>query len=67
MLDTWCERVGRDPAEVERTVLIDESTRSTSSTRSSRQARTHLIVELGTKGEEPFDLAPVQRLLDLRG
>ena len=26
----------------------------------------HLIVELGTKGDTPFDLAPVHRLLELR-
>jgi probable F420-dependent oxidoreductase len=66
VLDTWCERVGRDPAEVERTVLIEvhEIDQLDAFLEAGVQ---HLIVELGTKGEEPFDLAPVQRLLDLRG
>ena len=54
------------PGEVERTVLIesDEIDQLDAFLEAGAQ---HLIVGLGTKGEEPFDLAPVQRLLDLRG
>lgn len=66
VLDDWCERVGRDPAEVERTVLIEvpEVDQAEAFLEAGAQ---HLIVELGTSGSDPFDLAPLQRLLDLRG
>ena len=66
VLDEWCERVGRDPAEIERTVLIDadEVDRMDDFLVAGAQ---HLIVGLGTTGETPFDLAPVQRLMDLSG
>ncbi len=65
VLDQWCERVGRDPGEIERTVLID--TDDVDQTDAFLEAGAqHLIVELGTKGNNPFDLAPVHRLLELR-
>ena len=65
VLDQWCERIGRDPAEIERTILIesDEVDRAEEFVEAGAQ---HLIVELGTTGENPFDLAPVQRLLERR-
>jgi probable F420-dependent oxidoreductase len=66
VLDGWCERVGRDPAEIERTILIEDHEVDRAEEFLEAGAR-HLIVELGTKGGEPFDLTPVQRLLDLRG
>jgi hypothetical protein len=66
VLDSWCEQVGRDPAEVERTVLIEVHEIEQAEAFLEAGAR-HLIVELGTKGSTPFDLAPVRRLLDLRG
>jgi len=65
VLDQSCERIGRDPAEIERTILIesDEVDRAEEFVEAGAQ---HLIVELGTTGENPFDLAPVQRLLERR-
>jgi alkanesulfonate monooxygenase SsuD/methylene tetrahydromethanopterin reductase-like flavin-dependent oxidoreductase (luciferase family) len=65
VLDEWCERIGRDPAEIERTVLIDDDEVDQVEAFLEAGAQ-HLIVGLGTKGESPFDLSPVQRLLDLR-
>jgi probable F420-dependent oxidoreductase len=64
VLDQWCERVGRDPAEIERTILIEDDDVGRAQEYLEAGAR-HLIVELGTKDGEPFDLAPVQRLLEL--
>jgi probable F420-dependent oxidoreductase len=59
VLDAWCERLGRDPAEIERTVLIevDEVDRLDDYVAAGAD---HLIVGL----KHPFDLAPVQTLLD---
>jgi probable F420-dependent oxidoreductase len=65
VLDEWCARVGRDPAAIERTVLIevDEIERFEEFLEAGVQ---HVIVELGTSGETPFDLGPVTRLMQLR-
>jgi probable F420-dependent oxidoreductase len=66
VLDAWCERVGRDPAEIERTVLVDADEVDQAGAFIDAGAQ-HLIVGLGTTGDRPFDLAPVQRLLEQRG
>ena len=59
VLDRWCAKVGRDPAEIERTVLImDEPQTSRWRDYVAAGAR-HLIVGLGT----PFDMAPVAQIL----
>jgi hypothetical protein len=57
--------MGRDPAEIERTILIedDEVDRAEEFVEAGAQ---HLIVELGTSGEAPFDLAPVRALMERR-
>jgi probable F420-dependent oxidoreductase len=66
VLTAWCERAGRDPAEIERTVLIErgEVNRVDAYLEAGAQ---HLIVMLGTDGGRPFDLSPVRQLLDTRG
>lgn len=58
LLDEWCERVGRRPDQIERTVAIgpDEVDRWEEY---RAVGADHLIVMLGA----PFDLAPVERLL----
>jgi probable F420-dependent oxidoreductase len=65
ILDEWCERVGRDPNEVERTVLIDRDDDAGAEAYLDAGAQ-HLILGLGTTGENPFDLTPVRGLLDAR-
>jgi probable F420-dependent oxidoreductase len=60
VLDRWCAEVGRDPSEVERTVgvgahEVDDAERFLDA------GATHLIVMTG----HPYDLAPVERLLEL--
>jgi len=66
VLDQWCERIGRDPAEIERTVLIDPDEVDELEGFLEAGAQ-HLIVGLGASGETAFDLEPVQRLIDQRG
>jgi probable F420-dependent oxidoreductase len=63
VLDEWCERVGRDPAEIERTVACNDPSELDPASVEGFQAAgaTHLILGLG----HPYDLAPVQRLLEL--
>ena len=60
VLDDWCKRVGRDPAEVERTVGIAQHEVDDAEAYLDAGA-THLIVMTG----HPYDLAPVERLLGL--
>jgi probable F420-dependent oxidoreductase len=62
ILDEWCERIGRDPLEIERSVLIDpeETLQLAEFLEAGAQ---HLIVGL----DPPYDLTPVQRLLKARG
>lgn len=61
VLTEWCRKVGRDPAAIERTVLIgpDEASDPDAFLQAGAQ---HLIVRLSAL----FDLAPVQTLLDAR-
>ncbi len=66
VLDGWCERIGRDPKEIERTVLIDDADDIENTDAYLEAGAQHLIVGLGTTGETPFDLAPVRALLDAR-
>ncbi len=58
VLDELCERIGRDPAEIERTALVSEDCDVDALLSAGV---THLILMSG----HPFDLAPLQRLLDL--
>lgn len=59
ILNEWCDRVGRDPNEIERTVLVrpDEVPQWAAFLDAGAQ---HLILSTGT----PFDLAPLRALLD---
>jgi hypothetical protein len=59
VLDTWCERRGRDPSEVERTVLIDAEDVGRLDEYVAAGAE-HVIVGLA----HPFDLTPALALLE---
>ncbi|MGZ4148743.1 MAG: LLM class F420-dependent oxidoreductase [Actinomycetota bacterium] len=63
-LSEWCEKVGRDPAAIERTVLIDDDEVDRWEEFLDAGA-THLIVGLGFERDtaERFDLDPLRRLL----
>jgi probable F420-dependent oxidoreductase len=58
VLDDLCTRIGRDPAEIERTALVaaDADVEALLAA-----GITHLVL----MAAHPFDLAPLQRLLDL--
>jgi probable F420-dependent oxidoreductase len=60
VLDEWCAKAGRDPAEVERTVAIDGSEVANAQAYLDAGA-THIIVMTG----HPYDLDPVARLLEV--
>jgi probable F420-dependent oxidoreductase len=60
VLDEWCAKLGRDPKEIDRTVLINNSELDNVDAYLEAGA-THII--LG--GDAPFDLEPLQRLLKL--
>jgi probable F420-dependent oxidoreductase len=62
VLDKWCEEVGRDPKEIERTAGVNADVVENLDAWLEAGAE-HLIVMVG----EPFDLSPVERLLEARG
>lgn len=62
VLDERCREIGRDPAEVERTILIDVDEVDQVEAFLAAGA-THIIVGAHTSGDRPFDLGPVERLL----
>lgn len=61
ILTDWCNEVGRDPTEIERTVCpnIKELDQLDAYVKAGA---THLILGMGT----PFDLAPVKKMLEWR-
>jgi probable F420-dependent oxidoreductase len=65
VLDDWCRRLGRDPAHVERTVLVEDSTEVVPSAVAAylRSGAEHVIFGVGA----PYDLSPVEALLRLAG
>jgi probable F420-dependent oxidoreductase len=58
VLDQWCDRVGRNPIEIERSILIDED-RLPDADEYADAGVQHLIVAVGY----PFDLEPAARVL----
>jgi probable F420-dependent oxidoreductase len=65
ILTEWCERAGRDPSTIERSVLIEPDEVEKADAYLEAGAR-HLIFMLGTSGGRPFDLSAAQALLKLR-
>lgn len=61
VLDGWCEEVGRDPAEIERTVALMDPADVEQLPELVEAGATHVI--LGRP--DPFDLDPVARMLEL--
>lgn len=62
ILDEWCEKLGRAPSEIERTVAINPADLGTVDALLDAGAD-HVILMTGA----PFDLNPVERLLELAG
>ncbi len=61
VLDNWCAEIGRDPADIERTVAIDPGGVADLDAYLDAGA-THLIVMIG----HPYDLASVEQLIARR-
>ncbi len=66
ILTEWCGKVGRDPAEIERTVMIRGANDVDRVEDYLEAGAQHIILGVGTEGEEPIDLKPIRRLLDAR-
>ncbi|RLE26662.1 MAG: LLM class F420-dependent oxidoreductase [Actinobacteria bacterium] len=62
VLDRWCAEIGRDPAEIERTVAIEPGDAEDVG-RYLDAGATHIIVMIGS----PFDFGPLRSLLAQRG
>lgn len=58
VLDRWCEKVGRDPRAIERTVIINED-HVEQAEQAVVDGASHLILGLGP----PYDLAPFHQTL----
>jgi alkanesulfonate monooxygenase SsuD/methylene tetrahydromethanopterin reductase-like flavin-dependent oxidoreductase (luciferase family) len=63
ILNAWCVRVGRAPATIERTALLNQAGDVDRFEEFLEAGAEHLIVPLGA----PFDLGPVKRLLEEKG
>lgn len=61
LLDQWCEKVGRDPTEIERSVLVDASGLDAVDDYAAAGVQ-HLVVELA----HPYDLGPAAGVLQAR-
>lgn len=59
VLTDWCVRIGRDPAEIERTVLIMGDEQIAAWGDYVEAGATHVIVGM----DHPYDMAPVERLM----
>jgi probable F420-dependent oxidoreductase len=59
VLDQWCERVGRDPAAIERTAFVVKPPAEPEIDTLLAAGATHIIIQL----HDPFDLAPVRDLV----
>jgi probable F420-dependent oxidoreductase len=62
VLDEWCVKLGRDPAEIERTVLLDTGLEIEGLSDFLAAGATQIILGCG----HPFHMNDVQRLLDAR-
>jgi alkanesulfonate monooxygenase SsuD/methylene tetrahydromethanopterin reductase-like flavin-dependent oxidoreductase (luciferase family) len=63
VLDEWCVRVGRDPAEIERSVLLAGGEMVSEADAYLSEGITHLICPVGAPD---VDLAPVRELVRWR-
>ena len=63
ILDEWCEKVGRDHAEIEHSILINPKQIPNASRYVEEAGVTHLM--LGFGGPD-YDLEPLQRLIAWR-
>ncbi len=63
ILDGWCEKVGRDPNEIERSVAINDHSRIKDADGYVENGITHLI--LGFNGPD-YDLSPLKDLIAWR-
>ena len=64
VLDEWCAKIGRDPAEIERTVGLMSPAEIDQVDDYLEAGATHLILGVGTFSDS-FDLSNLQRLVDL--
>jgi probable F420-dependent oxidoreductase len=62
VLNDWCDKLGRDPAEIERSVLLMGNSTSKDFDAIHQAGATHIILGLG----EPWDFAAVERLVQWR-
>jgi probable F420-dependent oxidoreductase len=60
VLDGWCERFGRDPATVERTVTLDEEEEIDHVEEFLDAGAQHIIVGR----DAPFDFTPIEKLME---
>jgi len=58
VLNEWCRRAGRDPAAIERTVLLDVAEEAADLQGFAEAGAEHIILGCG----HPFDLGPVREL-----
>ncbi len=63
VLDDWCERLGRDPSTIERTVAVDAQEDPATLPEYQAAGADHVIVMISA----PFDLSPAERWMAAAG
>jgi hypothetical protein len=59
VLDSWCEKVGRNPAEIERSILVEDKDLAQLGAYAEAGVQ-HLIVQV----PQPYDLEPAAAALE---
>ena len=62
VLDGWCEKIGRNPKEIEKSILLTDPNMASQLDEYLEAGVSHFIFGLGT----PFDFVPLKKALDWR-
>jgi hypothetical protein len=63
VLDGWCEEVGRDPAEIERSITVRGAEQMEAADEYVKAGITHLVMSFSGPS---YDLAPLSELIAWR-
>ena len=63
MLDGWCEEVGRDPAEIERSITVVNAEQMEAADEYVKAGITHLVMRFSGPS---YDLGPLAELIAWR-
>ena len=66
VLNDWCKEVGRNPDEIERSCATEAKHDDATRDGLVKAGVTHLILGIGTSASKPWNLSPVEKLVQWR-